>query len=71
MKGLVRKRARVEGSMMEGYMVYQNMMYISEYIHKLASNLNLGRICDPHSNNNFEGEYLKGNGKSRKVKGNY
>ena len=52
-------------------MVYQNMMYISEYIPKLASTLNIGRICDPHSNNNFEGEYLMGKGRMRKVKGNY
>ena len=71
LKGLVRQRARPESSMMEGYLVYQNMMYISEYIPKLASKLNLGHICDPHSNNNFEGEYSKGKGRSRKVKSNY
>ena len=71
MKGLVRQRARAEGSMMEGYMVYQNMLYVSEYIPNLASKLNLHHICDPDSNNNFEGEYLKGRGRSRKVKGNY
>ena len=47
------------------------MMYISEYLPKLASKLNLGHICDPHSNNNFEGEYPKGKGRLRKVKGNY
>ena len=52
-------------------MVYQNMLYISEYLPNLASNLNLHRICDPNSNNNFEGEHLKGKGRSRKVKGNY
>ena len=28
MKGLVRQQAHVEGSMMEGYMVYQNMLYV-------------------------------------------
>ena len=71
LKGLVRQRAHPEGSMMEGYMVYQNMMYISEYLPKLVSKLNLARICDPHSNNNFEGEYPKGKGRSRKVKSNY
>ena len=64
LKDLVRKRACPEGSMMEGYMVYQNMMYISEYLPKLASKLNLGHICDLHSNNNFEG-------RSSKVKANY
>ena len=57
--------------MMEGYMVYQNMLYVSEYLPKLASKLNLRRICDPESNSNFEGEYLKGKGRSRKEKGNY
>ena len=71
MNGLVRKRSRVEGSMMEGYMVYQNMLYVSECVANLASKLNLRCICDPDSNNNFEGEYLKGKGRSRKVKGNY
>ena len=71
MKGLVRQRARVEGSIMEGYMVYQNMFYISEYLPNLASKLNLRCICDPNSNNNFEGEYLKGKSILKKVKGNY
>ena len=56
MKGLVRQRGHVEGSMMEGYMVYQNMLYVSEYLPKLASKLNLRRICDPDSNNYFEWE---------------
>ena len=57
--------------MMEGYTVYQNMLYVSEYLPNLVSKLNLRRICDPNSNNNFEGEYLKGKGRSRKVKGKY
>ena len=56
MKGLVRQQAHVEGSMMEGYTVYQNMLYVSEYLPILASKLNLHRICDLDSNNKFEGE---------------
>ena len=71
MKGLVRQLAHLEGSMMEGYMVYQNILYVSEYLPILASKLNLHRICDPDSNKKFEGEKLKGKGRSRKVKGNY
>ena len=63
MKAVVRQWARAEGSMMEGYMVYQNMFYVSEYLPNLASKLNLRHICDPDSNNNFEGEYLKGKGR--------
>ena len=57
--------------MMEGYTVYQNMLYVSEYLPILASTINLRRICVPNSNNNFEGEYLQGKGRSRKAKGNY
>ena len=53
MKGLVRQRAHAEGSLMEGYMVYQNMLYVSEYLPILALKLNLRRICDPNSNNKF------------------
>ena len=56
MKGLVRQLAHLEGSMMEGYTVYQNMLYVSEYIPILASKLNLCHICDLDSNNKFEGE---------------
>ena len=71
MKGLVRQRAHAKGYMMEGYTVYQNMLYVSEYIPILESKLNLRRICDPDSNKKFEGEQLKVKGKLRKVKGNY
>ena len=60
MKVFVRKRACTEGYMMEGYMVYQNMFYVSKYLPNLASNLNLCHICDPHSNKNFKGEYPEG-----------
>ena len=51
-------------------MVCQNMFYVSEYLPNLASNLNLHCIFDLDSNNNFEGEHLKGKGRSMKVKGN-
>jgi hypothetical protein len=73
LKDLVRQRAHLEGSMVEGYMVYQTMVYITEYIPVLYFiNINLDRrISDPNSINKFEGEYLMGKGRSRKVKGNY
>jgi hypothetical protein len=35
-KALVRQRARPGGSMVEGYMVYQAMVYITEYLPGLA-----------------------------------
>ena len=66
MKSLVRQRAHPEGSMLEGYMIYQKMLYVNKYLPLLASNLNLRRIYDPDSNHKFEGEQLKGKGRSIK-----
>jgi hypothetical protein len=37
LKALVRQRACPEGSVVEGYMLYQSMVYISHYIPKLAA----------------------------------
>ena len=73
MKALVRQRACPEGSMVEGYMVFQAMVYIVEYLPWLTFiNMELDRcIGDPNSTKKLEGEYLMGKGKSRKVKGNY
>ena len=62
MKGLVRQRAYAEGLMMEGYTLYQNMLYVSECLPILVSKLSLHHICDPDSNKKFEGEKLKGKG---------
>jgi hypothetical protein len=37
LKDLIRQRACPEGSMVEGYMVYQSMVYIRYYLPKLAA----------------------------------
>ena len=71
MKGLAQKRAHPKGSMVEGYMVYQIMVYFSEYLPKSATNIQVDCIWDPNSINKFEGEYLVGKGRLRKVRGNY
>ena len=71
LKALARQRTHPEGSMVEGYMLYQNMVYISGYIPKLVPIIDLGCICDPNFINKFEGEYLMGKGRLRKVKGNF
>ena len=73
LKALVRQRARPEGSMVEGYMIFQAMVYIIEYFPGLAFiKMELHRrIGDPNSTKKSEGEYLRGKGRSRKVKGNY
>jgi hypothetical protein len=71
LKAFVRQRARLEGSMVEGYMVYQCIVYISQYLPKLADNMNVPHIWHLNSINKFEVEVLLGKGKMRTVKGNY
>jgi hypothetical protein len=71
LKAFVRQRACPEGSMVEGYMVYQCMVYISQYLSKLAENMNVPHIWHLESIIKFEGEVLLGKGKMRTVKGNY
>jgi hypothetical protein len=71
LKAFVRQRARPEGSTVEGYMVYQCMVYISQYLPKLAENMNVPRIWHLDSIKKFEGEVLLGKGKMRTMKGNY
>jgi len=73
LKALVRQRARPEGSMVEGYMVFQTMVYIAQYLPGLAFiKIDLDRHGgDPKSIKKLEGEYLMGNGRSRKLKGSY
>ena len=70
LKALVRQRARPEGSMVEGYMLYQSMVYISHYIPKLATNMHVDGIWGVNSIKKFEGEHLFGKGRMMKVKGN-
>jgi hypothetical protein len=67
LKDLVRQRAPPKGSMVEGYMVYQTMVYITQYIPKIVVSINVDHIWDVNSINKFEGEYLLGKGRMRKV----
>ena len=71
MKCLVRQRACPEGFMVEGYMVYQTMVYISKYLPKFAANIHVDLIWDPNSNDKLKGEYLTRKGRLRRVRGNY
>jgi hypothetical protein len=61
----------VTEGLVEVYMVYQCMVYISQYLPRLAENMNVPRIWHLNSINKFEGEVLLGKGKMRTVKGNY
>ena len=51
-------------------MLYQSMVYISQYLPKLAANMHVDRIWDVNSIKKFEGEHLLGKGRMTKVKGN-
>ena len=70
LKDYVRKRSHPEGSMVQGNMLYQSMVYISQYLPNLAKNINQPRIWHVDSINKFEGEVLLGKVRKRKVKGN-
>jgi hypothetical protein len=70
LKDLVRQRADLQGSMVEGYISYQSMVDIIQYLPKLESNVNLHHTWDVNSINKFEWGYLLGKGRMRKVKGN-
>ena len=71
LKAFVRQRTCPEASMVEGYMVYQCMVYVSQHLPKLAKNMILPRIWHLASINKFEWEVLLGKGTMRTVKGNY
>jgi hypothetical protein len=72
LKDLVRQRAHPEGYMVDGYMVYQSMVYISQNLHKLAvSNMHtMDHIWVVNSIKNFEGENMLGKGRLKRVRGN-
>jgi hypothetical protein len=53
--------------MVEGYMEYQTMVYITQYIPKIDASINVDLIWDVNSIKKFEGEHLLGNGRMRKV----
>ena len=44
LKELGRQRAHPDCFMVEGYMVYQSMVYISQYIPKLVVNINVDHV---------------------------
>ena len=70
LKAHFRQRARLEGSMVQGYIIYQSMVYISQYLPNLAKNINLPHTSHVNSINKFEGEVMLAKGRKRKVKGN-
>ena len=70
MKDLVRQRECPKGSMVEGYMVYQLMVYISQCLPTIAISMHVDRIWYVNSIKIYEGEHLLGKGRMKKVRGN-
>ena len=57
-KDFFRQRAHPEGSMVEGYMLYQSMVYISEYILDVeAPHITMPLIWYLDSKKKYEGEF--------------
>ena len=69
LKAFVRKRSRPEGSMVEGYMLYQSTVYFSEYLPQVVGDMDVSLLWDANTTNKFKGEVLLGKGRWRKVKG--
>ena len=67
LKDLVRQRELPEGSIVEGYLVFQTMVYITQYIPKITTSINVDHIWGVNSIKKFEGENLLGKGRMRKV----
>jgi hypothetical protein len=72
LKALVRQRPHPEGYMVDGYMVYESMVYISQYLPKLAVSTMHAVDCiwDVNSIKKFEREKLLGKCTMKKVRGN-
>jgi hypothetical protein len=71
LKAFVRKKTHLEVSMVERYMTYQYLVYISQHLPKLAAKIiKVPRIWDVNSINKFEEEVLVRKDRMRKVKSN-
>jgi hypothetical protein len=70
LKDLVRQIERPEGSMVEGYMVYESMVYIIQYLPKLEAQAMhvVDFIWDVNSIKKIEREPLLGKGIMKKVR---
>jgi hypothetical protein len=63
LKGFFRKMEKLEGSMKEGYIVYESFYYASEYIKKI-DNTTEAFVWDDHQDEEkMEGTLLQMNGK--------
>eukprot|EP00249_Psilotum_nudum_P018746 c26943_g1_i2 orf=82-522(+) len=66
LKGFVRQKARPEGSMVEGWLVYESLCYTTKYLS--AIDPMTPRIWTDEDNEKISGEVLEGKGKLQKLR---
>ena len=64
LKGFVRQREKPNGSMAEGYILYESFYYASEYIKQIDNILGAVIWDDERDEDKRKGELLQTNGKS-------
>ena len=65
LKGFVRQRARPEGSMAEGWLIQESLVYITKFLSSLDPGM--PRLWTPDSDSRIEGEEAQGKGLVRKM----
>ena len=68
LKGSVRQREKLEGSMVEGYILYESFYYASEYIKQINNRPSAVIWDDEMDEDKREGEFLQTSGKKRLIK---
>eukprot|EP00249_Psilotum_nudum_P025273 c29594_g1_i1 orf=1-213(-) len=66
LKGFFKKKARPEGSMVEGWLVHESLCYTIEYLSII--DLMAPRIWTNEDNEKIFGEVLEGKGKLQKLR---
>ena len=66
-KQFVRQKVRPKGSIVEGYVIFQAMGHLSEYLPQLE--LEVPQLWNYNQPLSFEGEKLEGQGTSKRIKG--
>ena len=58
LKGFVRQRAHLQCSIVEGYMVYQSIVYFSDYLPQIMGDMDVPLLWDVNSTSKTEGKVL-------------
>ena len=70
LKGFVQQMAKLEGSMVEGYIVYESFYYASEYIKKIDETSGIVIWEDQLDEDKRERDLIEMNEKRRRIRSN-